>query len=64
MTVNTSAGVKNVTYLIGDITQPAKLADDAYQEARISLLVREAQAAGNTTYTQIRTYLLNREFVE
>lgn len=64
MTIDTSRGVKNVTYEMGHITQPAKLSDGDYQENRISLLVREAQAAGNTTYAQIRTYLLNRSFVE
>ena len=38
--------------------------NEQYIQERVKLMVREAQAAGNTTYAQIRTYLLNREFVE
>lgn len=64
MTIDTSLGVKNLTYDLGRLTKPPKLSDDDYQIERLGLLVREAQAAGNTTYAQIRTYLLNRDFVE
>jgi hypothetical protein len=36
--------------------------EPAFVQNRIALMIREAKAAGNTTYAQIRTYLLNREF--
>lgn len=52
------------TYLMDDLTEPPPLDEEKYQIERLKLMVREAQAAGNTTYVQIRTYLLNREFVE
>lgn len=60
----TAGGTIQRTYEIADLTAPAPLTEPEYQRERVKLLVREAQAAGNTTYAQIRTYLLNREFVE
>lgn len=60
----TGGGTIQRTYEIADLTAPAPLTSEEYQTERMKLLVREAQAAGNTTYAQIRTYLLNRSFVE
>lgn len=60
----TGGGVIQRTYEISDLTASPPLSDERYQEERLKLLIREAQAAGNTTYAQIRTYLLNRIFVE
>lgn len=60
----TAGGTFERTFLIDDLIAAPPLADERYQEERLKLMVREAQAAGNTTYAQIRTYLLNREFVE
>lgn len=60
----TGGGTIQRTYEIDDLTAPAPVSDEGYQRERLKLMVREAQAAGNTTYAQIRTYLLNRAFVE
>lgn len=60
----TGGGTIQRTYEISELTAPAPLASEEYQTERVKLLVREAQAAGNTTYAQIRQYLLNRAFVE
>lgn len=64
MTINTSVGDRQVTIEQSELTLPAPLSNEEYQTFRLALLVREARAAGNTTYAQIRTYLLNRSFVE
>jgi hypothetical protein len=60
----TGGGTINRTYEIGELTAAAPVSSEEYQRERLKLMVREAQAAGNTTYAQIRTYLLNRAFVE
>ena len=60
----TGAGTIQRTFDIADLTAAAPVASEDYQRERLKLMVREAQAAGNTTYAQIRTYLLNRAFVE
>lgn len=60
----TGGGTIQRTYEMADLTAAAPVSDETYQHERLKLLVREAQAAGNTTYAQIRTYLLNRAFVE
>lgn len=60
----TSGGTIERTYEIVDLTSPAPLSEENYQIERVKLLIREAQDAGNTTYAQIRQYLLNRAFVE
>lgn len=60
----TGGGTIQRTYEIGELTAPAPLASEEYQTERVKLLVREAQAAGNNTYQQIRQFLLNRAFVE
>jgi len=56
-TISTSQGTINRTYLMSELIAAAPT-DDEYIRERIKLQVREAQAAGNTTYAQIRTYLL------
>ena len=64
-TVQTTAGAtKELTILQSDLNVQPSAKDDEYVRQRIALLVREAQAAGNSTFAQIRTYLLNRSFVE
>ena len=60
----TGGGTIQRTYEISELTAAAPVTDQDYQRERLKLMVREAQAAGNTTYAQIRTYLLNRAFVE
>lgn len=60
----TGGGTIQRTYHINDLTAPPPLTEEEYQLERMKLLVREAMAAGNTGYPQIRTYLLGREFVE
>lgn len=60
----TAGGTVQRTFEMADLTAPPPLTSEEYQIERVKLLVREAQAAGNTTYAQIRTYLLNRAFVE
>lgn len=53
----------NVTREMSDLNiQPSR--DDEYINQRLALLKREANAAGATTFAQIRTYLLNRDWVE
>ena len=64
MTINTSVGDRELVMNQNELILPAPLTNEDYQVFRIALLVREARAAGNNTYAQIRTYLLNREFVE
>lgn len=65
MTVQrTNGSTVRLSFDIADLTAPAPIASEEYQTERVKLMVREAQAAGNTTYAQIRTYLLNRSFVE
>lgn len=64
LTVDTSAGVKSLEMTTDDLIAAAPLADEHYQQFRLALLVREARAAGNNNYALIRTYLLNRAFVE
>jgi hypothetical protein len=56
-------GTVQRTFELADLIAAAPVGSDEYQRERVKLLVREAQAAGNSTYAQIRTYLLNREFV-
>ena len=64
-TVLTTGGqVKQLTILQDDLSVVPDARDEVYVAQRLALLVREARAAGNTTFAQIRTYLLNREFVE
>jgi hypothetical protein len=59
----TNGTVHNITVDAADLNiQPT--GDDEYLRQRLSLLGREAKASGATTYAQIRTYLLNREWVE
>jgi hypothetical protein len=59
----TNGTVHNLTIEQADLNiEPS--GDDEYLRQRLSLLGREAKAAGATTYAQIRTYLLNREWVE
>ena len=60
----TGGGTIQRTYEMSELTAPAPVTEPDYQRERLKLMVREAQAAGNTTYAQIRTYLLNRAFVE
>lgn len=65
LTVRTTAGAtKQLTILQDDLNVTPSAQDDEYVQQRLALPVREARAAGNSTFAQIRTYLLNREFVE
>ncbi len=65
LTVQTTAGpVKEVEILQADLDVVPNVNDNTYVAQRLALLVREARAAGNTTFAQIRTYLLGRSFVE
>ena len=59
----TDGGSFQRTYEISDLTAATDYSEEYIRE-RLKLMVREAQAAGNTTYAQIRTFLLNREFTE
>lgn len=64
-TVLTTAGAtKLLTIMQDDLNITPNANDDEYVRQRIGLMVREARAAGNTIFAQIRTYLLNRSFVE
>lgn len=64
-TVQTTAGAtKELTIEQSDLNIVPSGQDEEYVRQRLALLVREARAAGNNTFAQIRTYLLNREFVE
>lgn len=55
----TSGQTKQLTVDAADLNIEPSM-DDTYINQRLALLVREAKAAGNTTYAQIRTHLLNR----
>ena len=63
-TIELSNGqVKQVTREMEELNiEPSR--DDEYLNQRLALLKREANAAGANTYAQIRTYLLNRDWVE
>lgn len=64
-TVQTTAGAtKQLTIMQDDLNVTPSAQDDEYVQQRLALMVREARAAGNNTFAQIRTYLLNRSFVE
>ena len=62
--LTTSGQVKQLTILQDDLNIQPSANDEEYVAQRLALMVREAKAAGNTTFAQIRTYLLNRSFVE
>lgn len=65
LTVQTTAGpVKQITVLQSELDVRPSADDDEYVRQRLALMVREARAAGNNTFAQIRSYMLNREFVE
>ena len=65
LTVQTTGGqTRQITVEMAELNVTPSVNDDEYVRQRVALLVREARAAGNTTFAQIRTFLLNREFVE
>lgn len=65
LTVTTPRGSRSFTILQSDLSNGG---DDETLEQRLldrlKQLIREARAAGNTSFAQIRTYVLNREFIE
>ena len=62
--LTTSGQVKQLTILQDEINIVPNAQDDEYVSQRIALMVREARAAGNVSFAQIRAYLLGRSFVE
>lgn len=64
-TVLTTGGqTKEITIEQDALNVTPSAQDDEYVRQRLALMVREARAAGNNSFAQIRAFLLNREFVE
>lgn len=60
----TNNGVKQITIMQDALNVVPSAQNDEYVAQRLALLVREARTAGNVSFAQIRTFLLNREFTE
>lgn len=60
----TDGRIRDITFENDEINNVLPSDDLTYIKDRIALLVREAKANGATTYAQVRTYLLNRDWVE